>query len=454
MKIKPHLLVVDDEQSMREYLAIMLEKEGYRVDCAADGLAACVLIDDHVYDLVLSDIRMPNLNGIELLRRVKELGTDTIVIMMTAFSTTEEAVAAMKLGAYDYILKPFKNDEVRMVLRKALQHHQLKKENTRLRQVLDERYSFDRLIGKSTIMQNLYRLIEKVAQSNANILITGESGTGKELVARSIHHHSRQSEAPFVAVNCGAIPENLLESELFGHEKGAFTGAVAEKKGLFEVAEGGTIFLDEIGELPLAMQVKLLRALQEKQIRRVGGTTDLELNVRVLAATNSNLEQAVTDGSFRSDLYYRLNVIHLEIPPLRDRKEDLPLLVQSFCQSLAPTRYVKVSTELMRRLLDYHWPGNVRELENIVERCLILEEGDLLTEVGLPAQFGGVSGQENALVCQIPEEGLDLEAYIAAVESKIIIQALERCNGVRKHAAKLLKVSFRSLRYRLDKLGL
>lgn len=454
MKIKAHILVVDDEQSMREFLTIMLEKEGYCVDCAVDGEMACGMICENVYDLILSDIRMPTLNGIELLGRVKELGTDTIVIMMTAFSTTEQAVEAMKQGAYDYLLKPFKNDEIRLVIRKALQHHQLKKENSRLRQVLDERYSFDRLIGKSVAMQNLYRLIEKVAKSKANILITGESGTGKELVARSIHHHSQQHEAPFVPVNCGAIPENLLESELFGHEKGSFTGAVATKIGLFEVAEGGTLFLDEIGELPVAMQVKLLRTLQEKQIRRVGGTVDLELNVRVLAATNINLEQAVSDGSFRSDLYYRLNVIHVEIPPLRERKEDLPLLVQSFCHSLAPRRDVEISTGLMRRMLDYHWPGNVRELENIVERCLILEEGALLTEAGLPVHFDCSHGQTGALICQIPEDGLDLEAYMAEVESKVLIQALDRCNGVRKHAAKLLKVSFRSLRYRLDKLGL
>lgn len=454
MKNKPHVLVVDDEQSMREYLSIMLEKEGYRVDCAEDGAVASSLIIENVYDLVLSDIRMPNLDGIELLARVKELGTDTIMIMMTAFSTTEQAVEAMKLGAYDYILKPFKNDEIRLVLRKALQHHQLKQENSRLRKVLDERHSFDRLIGKSSVMQSLYRLIEKIAQSSANILITGESGTGKELVARSIHHHSQQSKEPFIPVNCGAIPENLLESELFGHEKGSFTGAIAEKKGLFEVANGGTIFLDEIGELPLAMQVKLLRVIQEKQLRRVGGTSDFNVEVRVLAATNANLEQDVNDGSFRSDLFYRLNVIHIEIPPLRERKEDIPLLVQTFCHALAPQREVEISPQLLRRFLDYQWPGNVRELENVIERCLILDEGRVLTELGLPAQFDSVRNHLGASVCQIPEEGLDLEAYMDEIESRILVQALDRCNGVRKHAAKLLKVSFRSLRYRLDKLGL
>ncbi|MEA3466045.1 MAG: sigma-54 dependent transcriptional regulator [Thermodesulfobacteriota bacterium] len=454
MKQKNHILVVDDEQSMREFLSIMLEREGYNVDCAADGQHAMLLLQDRVYDLVLSDIRMPNLGGLELLRQIKILGTDTIVIIMTAFSTTEQAVEAMKEGAYDYLNKPFKNDEIRLVIRKALQHRQLRRENSRLRRVLDKRYSFDRLIGKSLVMQALYRLIEKVAKSNANILITGESGTGKELVARSLHHNSLCADAPFVPVNCGAIPENLLESELFGHEKGAFTGAIATKQGLFEAAQGGTVFLDEISELPLAMQVKLLRALQEKQIRRVGGNVDIDLNIRVLAATNSNLEQDVVSGRFRNDLYYRLNVIYLHIPPLRERKEDIPLLIQSFCGTLAPQRSVQISTPLMRCLLDYDWPGNVRELENVIERCLILEDGDLLTEGGLPPQFSCCSLNSGALVCQIPEEGLSLEAYMAEVETKILQQALDRCGGVRKHAAKLLKVSFRSLRYRLDKLGL
>lgn len=454
MKPKNHILVVDDEQSMREFLSIMLKREGYHVDCAVDGQQAVNLLQENVYDLVLSDIRMPNLAGLELLRQIKALGTDTIVIMMTAFSTTEQAVEAMKEGAYDYLNKPFKNDEIRLVIRNALQHRQLRRENSRLRLVLDKRFSFDRLIGKSATMQALYRLIEKVAKSNANILITGESGTGKELVARSLHHNSATANAPFVPVNCGAIPENLLESELFGHEKGAFTGAVASKQGLFETAQGGTIFLDEIGELPLAMQVKLLRVLQEKQIRHVGGTVDIDLNVRVLAATNANLEQAVDSGQFRNDLYYRLNVIHLYIPPLRDRKEDIPLLIQSFCDTLAPMRSVQISTPLMRCLLDYDWPGNVRELENVIERCLILEDGNLLTEGGLPPQFSSCSLRGGALVCQIPEEGLNLEAYMDEVESKILKQALDRCGGVRKHAAKLLQVSFRSLRYRLDKLGL
>lgn len=454
MKCKAHILVVDDEQSMREFLSIMLEREGYLVESAADGEQARQLLEKNSYDLILSDIRMPNLNGLELLRHVKQSGTDTIIIMMTAFSTTEQAVEAMKQGAYDYLTKPFKNDEIRLVIRNALQHRSLCRENRRLRQVLDQRFSFDRLIGKSAAMQELFRLIEKVATTSASILITGESGTGKELVARSIHHNSLCPEAPFVAVNCGAIPENLLESELFGHTKGAFTGAVVDKKGLFEVAQGGTLFLDEIGELPQPMQVKLLRALQEKQIRRVGATSDQSVNVRIVAATNTLLEQAVASGLFRSDLYYRLNVIHLHIPPLRERKEDLPLLVQSFCANLAPHREVQVSAGLMRRFLDYDWPGNVRELENVVERCLILEESAVLTESTLPPQFNNGLPCGAVAVCQIPEEGLALESYLAEVEKKILLQALERCNGVRKHAAKLLKLSFRSLRYRLDKLGL
>ena len=453
MKDKQRILVVDDEQSMREFLTIMLGREGYLVDTAEDGEKACELIDGNVYDLILSDIRMPNLDGLSLLQRIKAQGTDTLVIIMTAFSTTEQAVDAMKQGAYDYLTKPFKNDEMRLVIRNALQHRQLREENSRLRQVLGRRYSFDKLIGKSAVMQQLYRLIEKVSASAANILITGESGTGKELVARSIHYNSPRSTAPFVAVNCGAIPENLLESELFGYEKGAFTGAVSDKPGLFETAQSGTLFLDEIAELPQAMQVKLLRALQEKQIRRVGGTVDVDTDVRIVAATNSSLEEAVSAGTFRNDLYYRLNVIHLQLPPLRERIEDIPLLVQSFCEALAPQRQVTISAELMRRLYDYHWPGNVRELENVIERCLILEEGDVLTVNTLPPQLDGKDCSAT-IGFQLPEEGLNLEAYMEKVEREVIVQALDHCQGVRKHAAKLLQVSFRSLRYRLEKLGL
>ncbi|WP_321532034.1 sigma-54 dependent transcriptional regulator [uncultured Desulfuromonas sp.] len=453
MKEKQRILVVDDEQSMREFLSIMLSREGYQVELASDGQHACQLIDKTVYDLILSDIRMPNLDGLSLLARVKEQGTDTTVIMMTAFSTTEQAVEAMKQGAYDYLTKPFKNDEIRLVIRNALQHRQLRKENSRLRQVLDRRYAFDQLIGKSTVMQQLYRLIEKVSISSVNVLISGESGTGKELVARSIHFNSHRREEPFVAVNCGAIPENLLESELFGHEKGAFSGAISTKLGLFESAEGGTLFLDEVGELPQPMQVKFLRALQEKQIRRVGGNADINTDVRIVAATNISLEDAVTGGEFRKDLYYRLNVIHLHLPSLRERIDDIPLLVKSFCDTLAPHRHITIATELMQRLLDYPWPGNVRELENVIERCLILEEGDVLTGSGLPPRFGETS-LPKSLGFQLPEEGLDLEAYMESIEREILQQALDRCQGVRTKAAELLHVSFRSLRYRLEKLGL
>ncbi|MBF0644683.1 sigma-54-dependent Fis family transcriptional regulator [Desulfuromonas acetoxidans] len=453
MKAKQRILVVDDEQSMREFLSIMLSREGYLVESAQDGESAYELLAKNVYDLILSDIRMPNLDGLSLLKRVKEQGTDTTVIMMTAFSTTEQAVEAMKQGAYDYLTKPFKNDEIRLVIRNALQHRQLREENTRLRQVLDCRYGFDQLIGKSRVMRELYRLIEKVAASSVNVLITGDSGTGKELVARSIHFNSSRCEAPFVAVNCGAIPENLLESELFGHEKGAFTGAVNTKLGLFEAAEGGTLFLDEVGELPQSMQVKLLRALQEKQVRRVGGTADIHTNVRIVAATNIALDEAVNRGEFRNDLYYRLNVIHLHLPALKERIEDIPLLIQSFCEKLAPKRHVTLSSELMQTLLDYSWPGNVRELENVIERCLILEEGDVLTVAGLPPQFGENFSRQH-LSFQLPEEGLNLESYMESVEREILQQALDRCQGVRKRAAELLQVSFRSLRYRLDKLGL
>ncbi|OQY18865.1 MAG: hypothetical protein B6I36_05845 [Desulfobacteraceae bacterium 4572_35.1] len=417
-KKQQHLLVVDDEQSMREFMSIMLQGEGYQVDCAADGKQAVDLLNENVYDLVLSDVRMPNLNGIELLRQIKMLGVDTVVVMMTAFSTATQAVEAMKEGAYDYLNKPFKNDEIRLVIRNALNHRELKKENYRLRQELDSRFSFDRLIGRSRPMQDLYRMIEKVAKSNATILISGESGTGKELVARAIHHNSAGVTASFVPINCGAIPENLLESELFGHEKG-----------------------------------KLLRVLQEKQIRRVGGTADININVRILAATNRDLEQAVADGEFRQDLFYRLNVIRLHLPPLWQRREDIPLLIKSLCANLAPGRDIKFSTALMRRLLDYDWPGNIRELENVIEHCLIFGDGDVLGEDSLPPQFLNANC---SLVnsCRIPEAGLNLESYLEEVERQILQQALERCGGVRKHAAKLLQLSFRSIRYRLDKFGL
>ena len=449
----PHLLVVDDETSLCEYLEIMLSEDGYSVDTAANGEDALEKLKQYAYDLVLSDMRMPGVSGMDLLNQVKLLNTETLVILMTAYSTTPQAVEAMKQGAYDYVVKPFDNEEMRLTIKKALEFSSLRNENRQLRSALDQHNSYDRLVGKSEAMRQLYKMIEKVAPTSASILVTGESGTGKELVARAIHQNSLRSEQPFVALNCGAVPENLLENELFGHEKGAFTGADAHKEGLFDQADGGTLFLDEIAELPLHMQVKLLRVLQEKKVRPVGANTEHGVDVRVIAATNRDIEALMQEGMFRQDLFYRLNVVHMYISPLRDRREDIPLLVDTFCKIIAPNRDVKISPAMMRALLDYDWPGNVRELENVVERSIILSETNMLKRDFLPVALTGCNAASTIQV-SFPEDGLDLEEYLQDIEKQILRQALERSNGVRKKAAQLLHLSFRSLRYRLDKLGL
>ena len=448
------ILVVDDEESLREYLSIMLHREGYQVDAAADGAQAVTRLKEFAYDLVISDIKMPRLTGFELLKHIKERTPETVVIMITAFSTTEEAVEAMKQGAYDYIIKPFKNEEIRLIIKNALERRSLRQENQELKRELEKRYSFGSLIGKSKPMQEVYDLIQKVAGSKVNVLITGESGTGKELVAKAIHHNSERKDKPFLPINCGAIPENLLESELFGHEKGSFTGAVHQKAGLFEVANGGTVFLDEIGELPPMMQVKLLRVLQEREFRRVGGTRDIHVDVRLVAATNKDLEEEVSQGGFREDLFYRLNVIRLALPPLRDRREDIPLLVEHLFRKQSGKEKVTVTEGAMRRFLDYNWPGNIREMENVIERCIVLGKSDCIDESSLP-----IGMQPRPAACAghldtIPETGLDLDEYLGNIEKDILLKALERTGGVRKKAAELLGITFRSIRYRLAKFGI
>lgn len=449
------ILIVDDEESLREFLGIMLTREGYEVETAADGGQGIERLRQSGFDLVITDIQMPRVDGFGVLNHVLEHSPDTVVIMITAFSSTEQAVEAMKLGAYDYITKPFKNDEIRLIVKNALERRDLRRENRKLRQQLSDRYSFHNLIGKSKAMQQVFDLVEKVAASRVNVLITGESGTGKEMVARAIHFSGDRANEPFVPINCGAIPENLLESELFGHEKGSFTGATQRKEGLFEVAAGGTIFLDEIGELPQMMQVKLLRVLQDREIRRVGGTKNIPVDVRVIAATNKDLESEVSEGRFREDLFYRLNVIRIDLPPLRRRREDIPLLINHFFEKYTGRPMPQIDDEAMRRMLDYSWPGNIRELENVVERCTVLGTGDgplgcdCLPEQMLrtgPAVAGGLT--------EIPENGLDLEAYLADIEKDILLKALDRTGGVRKKAAELLGISFRSIRYRLAKFGL
>lgn len=451
--LPPHLLIVDDEASLREMLEIMFSAEGYVVDVAPDGAQAIDQLQLQAYDLILTDMRMPGADGLQLLEQVKQLHPETLVILMTAYSTTAQAVEAMKLGAYDYIVKPFNNEDIRLTIKKAIEFSTLRRENKQLRTQLNRRNSFAQLVGKSAAMQQLYTMIEKVAPTTASILISGESGTGKELVAKAIHQNSLRAGNPFIALNCGAVPENLLESELFGHEKGAFTGAHQHKQGLFDLADGGTLFLDEIAELPLPMQVKLLRALQEKEIRSVGGNSSRKVDVRVLAATNRELDTLTQAGEFRQDLFYRLNVVHLHLPPLRERREDIPLLTETLCQILAPQRQISISPPMMRALLDYSWPGNVRELENVLERSIILSENDILEYNSLPPALSQEETLPNAEV-YLPENGLDLEAYLRDMEIKILLQALERSDGIKKKAAKLLHLSFRSLRYRLDKLGL
>jgi len=451
---KYRVLIVDDEESMRDFLSIMLHREGYQVDTAVDGAQAVVHLRDHSYDLVISDIKMPRMTGLELLAHIKDRTPETVVLMVTAFSSTDEAVEAMKQGAYDYITKPFKNEEIRLIVKNALERRELRRENLALKEALGQRFSFDGLIGKSKMMQDVFSMIRKVASSPVKILVTGESGTGKELVARAIHYNSDRRDGPFVPINCGAIPENLLESELFGHEKGSFTGAIRQKPGLFETAAGGTIFLDEIGELPAMMQVKLLRVLQENEFRRVGGTKDIKTDVRVLAATNRHLEEAVAAGSFREDLYYRFNVIRIDLPPLRQRREDIPVMVDFFWERFTDQKGVKVSEDAMRRLIDYSWPGNVRELENVIERATVLGHDNEITLDCLPPNL--VTGMSSSVtpLTDIPESGMDLDAYLGEIEKEILIKALARTDGVRKSAAGLLGITFRSIRYRLAKYDL
>jgi len=451
------ILVVDDELSMREFLAILLKREGYLVDQADCAEKALEFLDATSYDLVISDVKMPGLDGIALLGRIKERSPDTAVLMMTAFSTAEQAVEAMKLGAYDYLAKPFKVEEVKVLVRNALEKRDLKRENQRLRREVQERFSFSGLIGKSKKMRELYSLIERVAPSIANVLILGESGTGKELVARAIHYNSPRKDKPFVAVNCGAIPETLMESELFGHKKGSFTGAISDRAGLFEQAGGGTLFLDEIGEVPLQLQAKLLRVLQEKEFRRVGGVADQKADVRIVAASNRNLEEQVKEGSFREDLFYRLNVVQLQMPPLRERVEDIPLLVEHFYRKFVqtPLNGEIITPGVLKILLSYPFPGNVRELENLVERCVVLG-GGTIAEENLPPQLRGSQRPVTVPMVdfEIPEEGMDLEGYLDGIEKRILLQALERCGGVKKKAAELLGLTFRSFRYRLAKFGM
>jgi two-component system, NtrC family, response regulator PilR len=450
------ILVVDDELSMREFLSILLEREGYATRLAEDAEAALRFLESEEFALVISDVNMPGLDGIRLLERIKKLSPETAVLLVTAFTTAEQAVEAMKLGAYDYIAKPFKVEEIKVLVRNALEKRNLQQENLRLKQAIQERYGFSGLIGKSKKMRDVYTLIEKVSVSNVNVLILGESGTGKELAAKAIHYNSLRKEKQFVAVNCGAIPENLMESELFGHKKGSFTGATADRPGLFEQAEGGTLFLDEIGEIPLQLQTKLLRVLQEREFRRVGGTEEKRADVRIVAASNRELEEQVKEGTFREDLFYRINVVQVRMPSLRERPEDIPLLVEHFYKKFAEFSPAgeMIAGDALKILMSYPFPGNVRELENLVERCLVLG-GKTMTRDCLPSRLLDYQQAPSSVGSYtIPPEGMNLEAYLDGIEKRLILQALEMSGGIKKKAAEFLGLTFRSFRYRLAKFGM
>ena len=456
--LEDRILVADDEQSMREFLDIMLKKEGYKVSLASNGEEVLKLIDKDLFDLILLDIRMPRLDGIGVLKKIKTASPETIVIMITAYASADTAIKAMKEGAYDYITKPFKVDEIKLIIKNALEKKNLQKENLLLKQVVRDRYRFGSIIGQSSKMLALYDLLEKIAPTKTNILITGESGTGKELAAKAIHYNSSRKDKPFVTLNCGAIPESLIESELFGHMKGAFTDAITTKKGLFEMADEGTIFLDEISELPLLMQVKLLRVLQDKEFKRVGGTEDIRVDVRIISATNKDLEETVKEKRFREDLFYRLNVIQVKMPPLRDRKEDIPILTAHFLKKFSEElnkNILKVSPEALTMLLNYEYPGNVRELQNIIERAVALGNGNELTPQHLSSYLDEqIQGKRSAIDLDIPPDGIDLEKVIEEIERALLLKALGRTKGIKKKAAELLRINFRSMRYRLEKYGL
>jgi two-component system response regulator PilR (NtrC family) len=456
--IKDKILVADDEQSMREFLDIMLKKEGYKVSLASNGEEVVKLMDNDLFDLVLLDIRMPKLDGISTLKKIKAIAPETVVIMITAYASADTAIKAMKEGAYDYITKPFKVEEIKLIINNALEKKNLQKENILLKQVVRDRYHFGNIIGQSLKMVALYDLLEKVSPTKTNILIAGESGTGKELVAKAIHYNSPRKEKPFVTLNCGAIPESLIESELFGHMKGAFTDAIATKKGLFEVADEGTIFLDEISELPLLMQVKLLRVLQDKEFKRVGGTEDIRVDVRIISATNKDLDEAVKEKHFREDLFYRLNVIQIKLPPLRERREDIPILTNHFLKKYSEElnkNILKIVPEALQILLNYEYPGNVRELQNIIERAVALESSQELTAHNLSSYLSEQPFlKKGPIDIEIPNEGIDLEKMVEDLERTLLVKALDKTKGIKKKAAELLHINFRSMRYRLEKYGL
>jgi DNA-binding NtrC family response regulator len=451
-----NVLIIDDEEVLQDVLTVLLRREGHQTHSAFSGEEGLEMLDREEVDLVLLDMMLPGMHGMQVLREMRRKHPDVVVVVITAFSSIESAIEAMREGAFHYIPKPFKNEEVLLTLRKGLEQRRLTNENKSLREQLRQRFGFDNIIGKSKPMQQVYELIQLAAPAKSNILILGESGTGKELVAKAIHHHSRRSHGPFVTVNSGSMPADLLESNLFGHLRGAFTGAVANKKGLFEMASGGSIFFDEIGNIPIDTQSKLLRVIQEREFMRLGGVETIKVDVRIIAATNADLESMVQQGGFREDLFYRLNVITLTLPPLRKRTEDIPLLAQHFLSHYARENEKvirEISPQAMEAMLDYHWPGNVRELENVIERAVVLSTGeslgvDLLSpsvrhpeSVGLPPPV-------------LPANGIAFKEAVSEYERQIIIKALQASNGVQKRAAELLQVKPTTLHEMMKRLNI
>ncbi len=454
--MKTRLLVVDDEESLAEFLRLLFEKEGYDVQIANSVAEAREQLGERAFDLVLCDILMPDGNGLELLKEIKAQSSGTAVIMMTAYASNKSAIEAMKLGAYNYISKPFNVEELTVVAAGALEKTGLEEENVYLRHELERKYQFSNIIGRSPRMQEVFSLIERVAKTTSTVLISGESGTGKELIARAVHYSGPRSQNHFLSINCGAMPENLLESELFGHERGAFTGAVQEKKGLFQEADKGTLFLDEIGETTPSMQVKLLRVLQDKKIRRVGGNSEEPVDVRIIAATNRDLQEPIASNVFREVLYYRINVIPISLPPLRERREDITPLVEFFVKKYADELGLEnkpVSRRALELLQSYQWPGNVRQLENTIERALTLGAGRELTSDDLPPQIRNKSNRPPQAI-GLPKDGMELEPYLDEIRRDLMRQALERTAGVQTQAAEILNISFRSFRYYAKKLEL
>ena len=449
------ILIVDDEKNYLVILEALLAPEGYEIITEDNATNALRLIREADLDLVITDMRMPGMNGMELLEEAKKIDPELPVIMMTAYGTIEKAVEAMKKRAYDYITKPFRNEELKLTVRKALEFYRLKKENRLLSDALSDRYKYGNIIGKSQPMLKIYEMIGKVSPSKASVMITGPSGTGKELIAKAIHYNSPRKNRPFISINCGALTETLLESELFGHERGAFTGAVTMKKGRFELADGGTLFLDEVGEMPPSLQVKLLRVLQEMEFERVGGTKTIKVDVRILAASNRRLKEDVDKGVFREDLFYRLNVVHIEVPPLKERAEDIPFLVAHFVEKFRSSnrKKIELAPEVWKALYSYPWPGNIRELENTMERAMVMSSDENITLKDLPDYV--ISEKEQAIdLDRIVPLNLALAEALDQIEERLISRALEHANNVQSRAAEMLGITRHAMHYKMKKYGM